>query len=242
MTAVRWSERRDELIRHHNAGLIECDIAAAMRLPYGAIHGEAARLRRAGKLQPRPPAYYGQRSPEAPVVRRETVPVPGPVSHGWRGWTPTNLNRLRELWADGYSTEAIGKSLGTTKNAIVGKAHRLDLPGRESPIIRRGEPRGVGRRGPRAPLPPGAATLPALASVQAAPTPRPAAQAPPPPAPPPARSGRVVTCAWPIGEPGTRGPNGFRFCDAASEPGKPYCADHCRKAYQPRTAERERVA
>jgi GcrA cell cycle regulator len=38
----------------------------------------------------------------------------------------------------------------------------------------------------------------------------------------------VVTCCWPIGEPGTRS---FRFCDDASEPGKPYCTEHAKLAY-----------
>jgi len=40
--------------------------------------------------------------------------------------------------------------------------------------------------------------------------------------------GRVVTCCWPIGEPGTRS---FCFCDAQSVPGKPYCSDHAQLAY-----------
>ncbi|HJS84475.1 MAG TPA: GcrA family cell cycle regulator, partial [Acetobacteraceae bacterium] len=45
---------------------------------------------------------------------------------------------------------------------------------------------------------------------------------------PPRPYGRVVTCCWPIGEPGTRS---FRFCDAESMPGKPYCAEHAELAY-----------
>ena len=40
--------------------------------------------------------------------------------------------------------------------------------------------------------------------------------------------GRMVTCCWPIGEPGTRE---FRFCDVPSEPGRPYCEDHVKVAY-----------
>ncbi len=40
--------------------------------------------------------------------------------------------------------------------------------------------------------------------------------------------GRVTPCCWPIGEPGTRS---FRFCDADSLGGKPYCANHAEKAY-----------
>lgn len=44
--------------------------------------------------------------------------------------------KLRALWESGLSTEKIGKAMGLTKNAIVGKAHRLDLPARPSPIRR----------------------------------------------------------------------------------------------------------
>ena len=47
-------------------------------------------------------------------------------------------------------------------------------------------------------------------------------------APPPPRYGRIVTCCWPLGDPGTES---FRFCELASEPGKPYCSDHVKLAY-----------
>ena len=43
-----------------------------------------------------------------------------------------------------------------------------------------------------------------------------------------AHAGTIFTCCWPIGEPGTRS---FRFCDDASEPGKPYCTEHAKLAY-----------
>ena len=49
-----------------------------------------------------------------------------------------------------------------------------------------------------------------------------------PPATAPRPYGRVITCCWPIGEPGTRS---FRFCDAESVPGKPYCSAHAQLAY-----------
>jgi len=42
------------------------------------------------------------------------------------------------------------------------------------------------------------------------------------------RTLRVVTCQWPLGEPGTRS---FKFCDSASESGKPYCGEHAKLAY-----------
>ena len=152
-------------------------------------------------------------------------------------WAGETVIKLRELWAEGHSTAEIGRRLGVTKNAVVGKAHRLDLSDRPSPIIRDGV------RTPRLPPAPRAprATLALLASLDAAlpPTRTPAehrravAQPPvprayPPPPPPPPKYGRKIECCWPIGEPGTRS---FRFCDAESVPGKPYCADHAQVAY-----------
>ena len=51
-------------------------------------------------------------------------------------WTDDDIQKLRTLWAEGHSTAEIGRRMGVSKNAIVGKAHRLDLPGRPSPIRR----------------------------------------------------------------------------------------------------------
>lgn len=81
---------------------------------------------------------------------------------------------LRDLWAEGHSIAEIGRRMGMTKNSIVGKAHRLDLPGRPSPIVTTGErshyPRPVRVRGP---------TLPPLASaLEARPVPPPPAARP----------------------------------------------------------------
>ncbi|MDF7673572.1 GcrA family cell cycle regulator [Acetobacteraceae bacterium ESL0709] len=49
-------------------------------------------------------------------------------------WTDDLIARLRELWSQGLSTAEIGRQLAITKNAVVGKAHRLGLPPRPSPI------------------------------------------------------------------------------------------------------------
>ena len=156
-------------------------------------------------------------------------------------WAEETIIRLRSLWDEGLSTAEIGRRLGVSKNAVVGKAHRLDLPARPSPIRRDGSGIAAPRRsaprrlaGPT--LPPlsstspiavsggGSATLPHMA-LAPKPVVMPPARVAPPPAP---RYGRIVTCCWPIGEPGTRS---FRFCDVASEPGKPYCSDHVKLAY-----------
>lgn len=157
-------------------------------------------------------------------------------------WAEDTIIRLRALWDEGHSTAEIGRRLGVSKNAVVGKAHRLDLPARPSPIRRDGSGEG---RPPRRSTPRRVAgpTLPPLSSTSligasghvmvpnsAQLTPRPTPM--PPPArvlpPPPRPYGRIVTCCWPIGEPGTRS---FCFCDAASVPGKPYCDDHAQLAY-----------
>ena len=52
-------------------------------------------------------------------------------------WAEETIVRLRTLWDEGLSTAEIGRRLGVSKNAVVGKAHRLDLPARPSPIRRR---------------------------------------------------------------------------------------------------------
>jgi GcrA cell cycle regulator len=53
-------------------------------------------------------------------------------------WAEETIVRLRTLWDEGLSTAEIGRRLGVSKNAVVGKAHRLDLPARPSPIRRDG--------------------------------------------------------------------------------------------------------
>jgi GcrA cell cycle regulator len=53
-------------------------------------------------------------------------------------WNEETIRHLRDLWAEGHSTAEIGRRLGVSKNAIVGKAHRLDLDARPSPIRRDG--------------------------------------------------------------------------------------------------------
>ena len=167
-------------------------------------------------------------------------------------WLDETIQQLRDLWAEGYSTLEIGHRLGVTKNAIVGKAHRLDLPARPSPIRRDPDAtstrRAVVERVEGPTLPPLASeegrvvtppapyyTVSVGGQVSGPALPRkgllgaPKTSRPPqskPAAPPPC--GRVVNCCWPLGEPGTRD---FRYCDVPSEPGRPYCEDHVKVAY-----------
>ena len=52
-------------------------------------------------------------------------------------WTDEKIEVLRRLWADGRSASEIALTLGdVTRNAVIGKAHRLGLSGRPSPIKR----------------------------------------------------------------------------------------------------------
>jgi len=147
-------------------------------------------------------------------------------------WTPESIERLKALWAEGHSTAEIGRRMGISKNAVVGKAHRLSLPARPSPIRREAVSSAAARPAPaRAMRPAGApprATLPVAAAPVAtvahvaAPQPRPAVVRAFP------RVSASRSCCWPIGEPGQ---SGFRFCAAEAIVSKPYCPEHAAVAY-----------
>ena len=51
------------------------------------------------------------------------------------GWTEDRVEVLKKLWLDGFSASQIAKQLGggLTRNAVIGKVHRLGLSGRASP-------------------------------------------------------------------------------------------------------------
>lgn len=56
-------------------------------------------------------------------------------------WTEERITEISRLWNEGLTTAEIGKNLGVSKNAVIGKAHRLGLPPRPSPIKRVASPR-----------------------------------------------------------------------------------------------------
>lgn len=159
-------------------------------------------------------------------------------------WTEEAIGRLRALWAEGLSTAEIGRRMGISKNAVVGKAHRLNLSARPSPIrrvpggapTRAATPRQAPRPFVRPPAfaggaPNGGYTGNTYAFPQPAPRPAPAPPAPRPVAPPAPRPAPRLSnsaCCWPIGEPGK---SGFRFCGSAALAAKPYCEEHAALAY-----------
>ena len=56
-------------------------------------------------------------------------------------WDEKQLGKLKKLWDEGLPITKIGLELGVSRNAIAGKAHRLGLPKRNSPISKSGDPR-----------------------------------------------------------------------------------------------------
>ena len=164
-------------------------------------------------------------------------------------WNDETIARLRQFWTEGHSTAEIGRRMGVSKNSVVGKAHRLDLAARPSPIRRTvvGEsvPRAAAPRRSTGPTLPSLANAPAASAPVAQPTPAVEAPAPRPAMTPPAlravatRSARLAPCCWPIGEPGTKT---FRFCDADATSGKPYCSEHAQIAYVKVRDRREEAA
>ncbi|HWX47384.1 MAG TPA: GcrA family cell cycle regulator [Roseomonas sp.] len=184
-------------------------------------------------------------------------------------WTAEAIETLRALWAEGHSTAEIGRRMGVSKNAVVGKAHRLNLPPRPSPIRR--EEAGVSAPAPAPatapetvaaapapapvappapaarPAPPAAPASPSLSStlppatqpVAGRPLPAPRRPAPPTAVVRPFQRVGGRSCCWPIGEPGT--PE-FRFCTSEAIPGKPYCPEHAAVAYVKARDRREDAA
>src|SRR5689334_5466962 len=92
-------------------------------------------------------------------------------------WSEKKIAALRQLWIEGIPSAEIGRQLGVSKNAVIGKAHRLNLPHRPSPIRESGgsvqRRTRAKRRRPPAPM------LETLSPIQsdAAPTVSPAAAA-----------------------------------------------------------------
>ena len=124
-------------------------------------------------------------------------------------WTTERIGALTKLWNGGLSTREIGVRLGVTKNAVVGKAHRLGLSQRKSPIA------------PITPITP-FVERPRRAEVI------------------PLEKLTAGMCSWPEGDPRT--PD-FHFCGAPAVPDKPYCAEHCARAYvRPKDREAVRAA
>ncbi|MDP2207089.1 MAG: GcrA family cell cycle regulator [Alphaproteobacteria bacterium] len=165
-------------------------------------------------------------------------------------WTDERIALLKKMWKEGKSAAEIAKMLakGVTRNAVIGKAHRMGLSGRPSPIKKpataKKEPAAKKERAaPAAPAAPPARGKKAASVTPPAANAKTSAQlnkeveelktiqkdiVPP--------GGGVALidltermCKWPIGDP--REPD-FTFCGRGIRVGTPYCPDHAAMAYQ----------
>lgn len=130
-------------------------------------------------------------------------------------WTDERVALLKKLWVEGKSAAEIAKALGggLTRNAVIGKAHRLKLSNRVSPI----------QQNNKKPTPVVAIKVVEERKVSA------------PKIIKNKGSGVQMVqlkermCRWPHGDP--KEPN-FFFCGDDCVPGLPYCDDHAKAAYQ----------
>lgn len=136
------------------------------------------------------------------------------------GWTEERVEQLKQLWTEGLSASQIARQLGgVTRNAVIGKVHRLGLAGRATPARAERPRMPVVRRLAR-PRPMAIVQMPI---VEADPVVD--------------ENGNKTTvltisdrmCKWPIGDPSM---DNFTFCGRRSGDG-PYCHEHSQVAYQP---------
>src|SRR3954451_11674173 len=91
-------------------------------------------------------------------------------------WTEERIERLKKMWHDGATASEIADELGgVSRNAVIGKAHRLGLEQRPSPV-KPGEEKEAKKPPPAAaaPAPAKAGTAPAAESPKTAPSAAPA--------------------------------------------------------------------
>ncbi|MEM7442679.1 MAG: GcrA family cell cycle regulator [Pseudomonadota bacterium] len=158
-------------------------------------------------------------------------------------WTEERVTLLTQLWGNGKSASEIAEIIGdVTRNAVIGKAHRLGLSGRPSPIKKVAPSRMPAVKLERRPATPKRREAKA-AKPETAPQ-RPANVVLHPKAKiddAPVGGATILDltermCRWPIGDP--KDPE-FRFCGRTREGCLPYCAEHAAKAYQPPKPRRE---
>jgi len=148
---------------------------------------------------------------------------------------------LTKLWAEGLSASQIaGRLGGVTRNAVIGKVHRLGLSGRAT-SSRSSAPRPRRNHTPRQHRAP---SLTFGTRGNAALKPSYEAEYDPAPAQvvelviPLEERASILTlkesmCRWPIGDPTEEE---FHFCGRTKEGTVPYCEHHARMAYQPAQA------
>src|SRR5258707_11485615 len=148
-------------------------------------------------------------------------------------WTEERVELLKTLWADGLSASQIAAELGgVTRNAVIGKVHRLGLSGRAKspsstvPRVRKARPASMR---PRMRFNGNTALMPSYEAefeTDADPLAHVVPMGP-----------RVsitelseATCRWPIGDPGAED---FAYCGSQTQAALPYCPHHPALALHP---------
>ena len=141
-------------------------------------------------------------------------------------WTDEMIEKLKQMWTEGLTTNEIAKRLDVSKNSIVGKVHRLNLKARPSPIKKKEETNTI-----TAPVDKATNTKREikLISKTEAPSVEIASETV-------CKKDTCIklteldnhTCRWPIGDP--RDDN-FCFCGKAVRSGQTYCEEHANIAY-----------
>ncbi|MCL2537949.1 MAG: GcrA family cell cycle regulator [Alphaproteobacteria bacterium] len=177
-------------------------------------------------------------------------------------WTPAILNKMKTLLAKGLSTAEIGKKIGVSKNAVVGKLNRLGWnsksqqepkkavkPAAKKPVPAPAKPikkivKEIKKPVALKPLKPKAGA--GAKAIAAKPVPK--ASVPRANSKTLAMHQRIIQhsmdlaalrpdqCRWPIGDPDT---DNFKFCGKQVFVGKPYCYEHCLNAYQMQPAKKK---
>jgi GcrA cell cycle regulator len=152
-------------------------------------------------------------------------------------WDDKRVERLKQLWADGLSASQIAADFGgITRNAVIGKVHRLGLSGRaKAPSSSAPRPRKARTASPfmRSPRPATRGNTALAPRALLEPEPEPELEMFDNVIPIGQRCSILqlteATCHWPCGDPGS--PE-FFFCGGKAV-NSPYCAYHARIAYQP---------
>jgi GcrA cell cycle regulator len=152
-------------------------------------------------------------------------------------WSDDRVEQLKKLWESGLSASQIAAELGNvTRNAVIGKVHRLGLSGRaKSPATAAPRQRKTARPAQHMmrvarPVSRGNTALAHVFEVEAEADPVTFDNVVPMSQRRSLLELNEATCHWPVGDPSTAD---FFFCGGKALSGLPYCAQHSRLAYQP---------
>ena len=119
-------------------------------------------------------------------------------------WDDSKLKELEDLWKQGHPISKIGEILGVSRNSVAGKAHRMGLPKRSSPISSKKENLSDQKNNEKSDK-----NIPLKIKLRGVQWSR-------------------IKCCWPEGDPKQKD---FKFCGKDIFPGRPYCDKHSLLAY-----------